>query len=114
MIYDYGKCRGGISSVRPDDLLSLTFQNLLTKAPNLDPVTIDEVKTYFSTVIDQVASVFVSVEKEMCGLEWSRLYENHHQNPHDANLLVSRLKELYGDLYVKNRRGIYECLLDGE
>lgn len=52
MIYDYGKCRGGISSVRPDDLLSLTFQNLLTKAPNLDPVTIDEVKTYFSTVID--------------------------------------------------------------
>lgn len=47
----------------------------------------------------------------MCGLEWSRLYENHHQNPHDANLLVSRLKELYGDLYVKNRRGIYEYLL---
>ena len=39
----FGKYRGGISSVRPDDLLSLTFQNLLTKVPNLDPVTIDEV-----------------------------------------------------------------------
>lgn len=52
MIYDHGKYRGGISSVRPDDLLSLTFQSLLTKAPNLDPVTINEVKTYFSTVID--------------------------------------------------------------
>jgi acetyl-CoA acetyltransferase family protein len=39
----FGKYRGGISSVRPDDLLSLTFQNLLSKVPNLDPVTIDEV-----------------------------------------------------------------------
>ena len=39
----FGKYRGGISLVRPDDLLSLTFQNLLSKVPNLDPVTIDEV-----------------------------------------------------------------------
>jgi acetyl-CoA acetyltransferase family protein len=39
----FGKYRGGISSVRPDDLLSLTFQDLLSKAPNLDPATIDEV-----------------------------------------------------------------------
>ena len=39
----FGKYRGGISSVRPDDLLSLTFQNLLNKIPLLDPVTIDEV-----------------------------------------------------------------------
>lgn len=39
----FGKYRGGISSVRPDDLLSLTFQNLLSKVPNLDLVTIDEV-----------------------------------------------------------------------
>ena len=42
------------------------------------------------------------------------MYETHHQTPYDANLLVSRLKELYGDPYVKNRRGIYEFLLGGE
>jgi acetyl-CoA acyltransferase len=39
----FGKYRGGISSVRPDDLLSLTFQNLLSKIPNLDSVAIDEI-----------------------------------------------------------------------
>ena len=39
----FGKYRGGISSVRPDDLLSLTFQDLLLKVPNLDPATIDDV-----------------------------------------------------------------------
>jgi len=75
---------------------------------------INEVKTYFSTVIEWAASVFIGVEKEMCGLEWGRMYETHHQTPYDANLLVSRLKELYGDPYVKNRRGIYEFLLGGE
>lgn len=39
----FGKYRGGISSVRPDDLLRLTFQDLLSKTPNLDPATIDDV-----------------------------------------------------------------------
>ena len=39
----FGKYRGGISAVRPDDLLSLTFQNLLSKVPSLDLATIDEV-----------------------------------------------------------------------
>ena len=39
----FGKYRGGISAVRPDDLLSLTFQNLLLKTPNLDPASIDEI-----------------------------------------------------------------------
>ncbi len=39
----FGKYRGGIASVRPDDLLSLTFQNLLAKCPDLDPVEIDEI-----------------------------------------------------------------------
>ena len=39
----FGKYRGGISTVRPDDLLSLTFQDLLSKTPNLDPAAIDDV-----------------------------------------------------------------------
>ncbi len=39
----FGKYRGGISAVRPDDLLSLTFQNLLLKTPSLDPASIDEI-----------------------------------------------------------------------
>jgi len=31
---------------------------------------ISELKTYFTSVIDWISSVFSDVEKEMCGLEW--------------------------------------------
>ena len=40
---------------------------------------ITELKTYFNTVIDWVSTVFNDVEKEMCGLEWGRLYEKYHK-----------------------------------
>lgn len=75
--------------------------------------SINEVKTYFNTVIDWAASVFPEVEKEMCGLEWGNLYERFHSNPYDSNLLGKQVKTLYGDPYVKNRRGIYEFVLGG-
>lgn len=75
---------------------------------------INMVKTYFNTVIDWSASVFQSVEKEMCGLDWGRLYESHHKTPYDPSFMNSRVKHLYGDPYVKNRRGIYEFVLGGE
>jgi 5-methylcytosine-specific restriction endonuclease McrA len=75
---------------------------------------INEVKTYFNTVIDWAATLFVNIEKEMCGLEWGRLYETHHKKPYDPVFLDQRVKSLYGDPYVKNRRGIYEFMLGGE
>jgi hypothetical protein len=75
---------------------------------------INEVKTYFNTVIEWAATLFVNIEKEMCGLEWGRLYEKYHKNPFDPNHLDTRVRELYGDPYVKNRRGIYEFVLGGE
>lgn len=74
---------------------------------------IAEVKTYFNTVIDWVASIFVVVEKEMRGLEWGRLYEHHHTTPYDPAKINVQVRKLYGDPYVKNRRGIFEYLLGG-
>lgn len=74
---------------------------------------IKEVKTYFNTVIDWVASVFPNIEKEMCGLEWGRLYETYHKKPYDPKKLDAQVKELFGDPYVKSRKGIYEYLLGG-
>lgn len=76
--------------------------------------TVDPVRTYFNTVIEWVATIFVNIEKEMCGLNWGNLYEAHHMTPYDANLLDSRVKSLYGDPYIKSRRGIYEFVLGGE
>lgn len=74
---------------------------------------IKEVKTYFDTVIEWVGSIFNSVEREMRGLEWGRLYETHHSQAYDANEVEREVRRLYGDPYVKNRRGVFEYILGG-
>lgn len=75
---------------------------------------INEVKMYFNSVIDWVSGIFVEVEKELCGLEWGRLYELYHNNAYDPTELQSKIRELYGDPYIKNRKGVFEYLLGGE
>jgi len=76
---------------------------------------IDELKGYFTSVIDWIGSVFKrSPDKEMRGLEWGRLYEEHHSKPYNATAIEVRLDELRGDPAVHNVKGIYEFLLGGE
>jgi len=74
---------------------------------------INELKTYFNTVIDWVSGVFIDVEKEMCGLEWGQLYEEYNKTPYNPAEVSKKIQELYGDVYVKNRRGIFEYVLGG-
>jgi len=74
---------------------------------------INELKTYFNSVIDWVSSVFKDVEKEMQGLEWGRLYERYHSQSYDPAKVSKEVRRLYGDPYVKNRRGIFEYILAG-
>nr|WP_298679233.1 DUF262 domain-containing protein [uncultured Treponema sp.] len=76
---------------------------------------ITELETYFNSVIDWIDSVFIDVEKEMCGLEWGQLYETYHsRHSYNPQHISQRLHELYADFYVKNKRGIYQYLLGGE
>lgn len=72
---------------------------------------IDEVKTYFNTVIDWASAVFNEIYPEMRGLEWGRLYENFHNQPFNPVKVSEQVKGLYGDSYVKRRRGIWEFVL---
>ncbi len=74
---------------------------------------ITELKTYFTSVIDWVSSVFTRVEGEMRGLEWGRLYENYHKNPYSPKEVAEEVIKLYGDPYLKNRKGIFEYILGG-
>ena len=74
---------------------------------------INELKTYFNSVIDWVSSVFNDVEKEMCGLEWGRLYETYHKKAYDPKKVSAEVQKLYGDLHVRNHRGIFEYVLGG-
>ena len=74
---------------------------------------IKEVTTYFNTVIDWADALFAELENEMCGLEWGRLYESYHKSAYDPKQLSSKVQSLYGDPYVKNRKGIWEYVLSG-
>lgn len=74
---------------------------------------IDELKTCFNTVIDWVSQVFTEVKKEMCGLEWGRLYETHHGQPYDPGKVSAEVHKLYADPYIKNHKGIFEYILGG-
>jgi 5-methylcytosine-specific restriction endonuclease McrA len=74
---------------------------------------INEVQTYFNTVIDWVSTVFTDVETEMRGLEWGRLYETYHSQPFNASRVSQQVQDLYGDPYVKNRKGVFEYILGG-
>lgn len=75
---------------------------------------IDELKKYFNTVIDWVSSVFIDIESEMRGLEWGRLYEEYHKKSYNPSKVSAELRELYGDFFVKDKKGIFEYILGGK
>ena len=72
---------------------------------------INEIKTYFNTVIDWVDSKFDDVYDEMQGLNWGELYERFHKNPYDHTELSEKVSKLMKDDFVTNRRGIFEYVL---
>jgi len=74
---------------------------------------ITELKKYFNSVIDWVSNVFIDVESEMRGLEWGRLYEQYHKKAYDPAKVSKEVRKLYGDPYIKNRKGIFEYILGG-
>jgi hypothetical protein len=75
---------------------------------------INELKTYFHSVIDWVSTVFKDVKKEMQGLEWGEFYERYHSQSYDPEKVSAAVTRLYTDPYVKKRRGIFEYILGGE
>lgn len=74
---------------------------------------VEPVITYFQTVIEWIESVFVSVESEMRGLEWGRLYEEFHAQAYDADEVEGLVRQLFADPYVRNLRGVFEYILGG-
>lgn len=74
---------------------------------------INELKNYFNSVLDWVSTVFVDVLPEMKGLEWGRLYEEHHGKRYDPKKMSDDVRKLAADDCVKSRKGIFEFLLGG-
>ena len=74
---------------------------------------INELKTYFNTVIEWISSVFLDVKPDMKGLDWGRLYETYHKNSYNPQEVSKKLNELYNDIFVKDTKGICEYILGG-
>lgn len=74
---------------------------------------INELKAYFTSVIDWISGVFSDVESEMRGLEWGRLFETYHKTPYDPIAVSTKVHELYADAAVKKRAGVFEYILGG-
>ncbi len=75
---------------------------------------ITELTLYFNDVINWIKTTFPFIESEMRGLPWGELYEKYHSIPYNPTYMTEKVKELYVDPYVKNRKGIFEFLLGGE
>ena len=74
---------------------------------------INELKTYFNSVIDWISSVFPEVDDTMRGLEWGRLYELFHKNAYNPQEVSDKVSSYLEDFYVKDKKGIYEYVLSG-
>ena len=75
---------------------------------------INELKTYFNSVIDWVSTLFVDVLPQMKGLPWGRLYEQHHGKSYDPKKMSTDVQRLMADDYVTSNKGIFEFLLGGK
>ena len=110
------------SAERQDFLATALFWVAASKEQDTDRYMADhrfdknikELKTYFNSVIDWVSTVFTYEPPEMCGLEWGRLYEAYHKQSYDPAKVEKTTQRLYGDDYVRNKRGIFEYILGGE
>lgn len=69
---------------------------------------------YFQNVINWVQATFPKRRREMKGLAWGLLYNDHKDDSLDAKTLEAQIVELMSDDEVTKKKGIYEYLLTGK
>ena len=97
--------------VKRQDYLSTAFDWVSKAKGNRDKIdaymskhryddNINELKNYFTSVIDWVSATFTDVESEMRGLPWGEYYEMYHNNAYNPTEVHQKVIELYGDAAV--------------
>ena len=74
----------------------------------------DALWKYFEDVFAWQKKIFGDYDKTMQGVEWGLLYNSHKDDNLDVNDIRTQVKSLMDDFEIKNKRGIYEYVLDGE
>lgn len=94
------------------DSKGITIDNYL--ALHRHDNSIEELESYFRSVINWISTTFTMVEDDMCGLEWGRLYETYHNVPYSKLHIDERVRILQSDENIKDKKNIYEYILGGE
>lgn len=74
---------------------------------------INELQSYFNSVIDWADSLFDETFEVMCGLDWGRLYEAYHNKPYSPAEFTSKVRKLMEDVCVTSKKDIIEYVLGG-
>ena len=74
----------------------------------------NELRFYFSAVIDWVKTVFPKERAVMKSVNWGKLYNEFSKKDLDAVTLEVKIKELIKNEEIQKKAGIYPYLLDGE
>jgi hypothetical protein len=73
-----------------------------------------ELWSYFQSVITWVSGKFPNYRKEMKGIDWGFLYNDHKDKTLDPAELEKEISRLMQDDDVTNKKGIYAFVLDGK
>lgn len=87
----------------------LTLEGYMAKH-QLDP-NANALTTYFNAVIDWASKTFPKYRKEMKGVSWGTLYNKHHADLLDTNVLEAEVSRLMMDDDVTKKSGIYPYVL---
>jgi len=74
---------------------------------------INELQSYFNSVIDWADSLFDETFDVMCGLDWGRLYEAYHNKPYSPADFTAKVRKLMEDVCVTSKKDIIEYVLGG-
>ncbi len=74
----------------------------------------NELWLYFQRVIAWVAATFPKQRREMKGVPWGQLYNEHGTAARDSAALEAEVARLMADEDVTKKKGIYVYLLDGQ
>lgn len=74
---------------------------------------INELKNYFDDVISWIDQTFDEVYPKMKGLNWGELYERFHTTPYNHVEVSQKVKKLYDDPCVTDKKNVFEYVLGG-
>lgn len=83
-------------------------------AQHRNDTNINELKSYFDSVIDWVGNLFDYTGKYVRGLPWGEFYEKYHITPYNKQKVNQRVTELLSDPFVNKPANIFEFILGGE